>query len=232
MKNITKEQLISCKSKSDVCKIIGLTNNGYGMKKVNELLIKYELPLEYFIKNKYDINNPKRCKFCNNIIPKDKKRNTFCNKSCAAKFNNKSSINIEPNKCKFCSKIVKNKFCNNTCFSKYKEKIVFDKIDNNTFNLKNKITESKWIKKYLINKYGNKCMKCNWDEKNKITNKVPIQLNHIDGNSENNKLNNLELLCPNCHSLTDNYGALNTGNGRTKRKEYRIKQKEKYGFYV
>ena len=61
-------------------------------------------------------------------------------------------------------------------------------------------------------------MKCGWCEIHKITNNVPIQLNHIDGNSDNNHLNNVELLCPNCHSLTPNFGSLNLGNGRSKRK--------------
>ncbi len=42
-------------------------------------------------------------------------------------------------------------------------------------------------------------------------------MNHIDGNSENNKEKNLELLCPNCHSLTPNFKGLNKGNGRHSR---------------
>lgn len=35
--------------------------------------------------------------------------------------------------------------------------------------------------------------------------KIPLELHHIDGKHENNKLENLQLLCPNCHSMTDNY---------------------------
>ena len=64
-------------------------------------------------------------------------------------------------------------------------------------------------------------MNCDWCEVHPITGNIPIQLNHIDGDSDNNKLNNLELLCPNCHSLTFNYGNLNKGNGRNERKRYR-----------
>ena len=37
---------------------------------------------------------------------------------------------------------------------------------------------------------------------------------HIDGNSKNNKEENLTLLCPNCHSLTKTYKGANRGNGR------------------
>ena len=61
-------------------------------------------------------------------------------------------------------------------------------------------------------------MKCGWSERNPITKKVPIQMEHIDGNSENNSIENLELLCPNCHSLTPTFGALNKGRGRKNRK--------------
>lgn len=31
------------------------------------------------------------------------------------------------------------------------------------------------------------------------------QLHHIDGDETNNELSNLQMLCPNCHSQTDNY---------------------------
>jgi len=34
---------------------------------------------------------------------------------------------------------------------------------------------------------------------------IPLELHHIDGNSSNNQLHNLELLCPNCHAQTPNY---------------------------
>lgn len=34
---------------------------------------------------------------------------------------------------------------------------------------------------------------------------IVFQLHHIDGNSLNHKLDNIILLCPNCHSQTDNF---------------------------
>jgi len=35
--------------------------------------------------------------------------------------------------------------------------------------------------------------------------KIPLELHHINGNRFDNRIENLQLLCPNCHSFTDNY---------------------------
>ena len=34
---------------------------------------------------------------------------------------------------------------------------------------------------------------------------IVLELHHIDGNHSNHSLENLQLLCPNCHSITDNF---------------------------
>ena len=39
---------------------------------------------------------------------------------------------------------------------------------------------------------------------------VKLQLHHIDGNHDNNELSNLQILCPNCHSMTDNFDVYNS----------------------
>ncbi len=39
---------------------------------------------------------------------------------------------------------------------------------------------------------------------------MPLELHHINGNRFDNRLSNLQLLCPNCHALTDNYSGRNT----------------------
>ena len=41
---------------------------------------------------------------------------------------------------------------------------------------------------------------------------ISCQLHHIDGNPQNNTLENLQILCPNCHTQTDNYGSKNARN--------------------
>ena len=198
------------------------------------------------------------CKTCGDSFLKKesqfkKTKYHFCSHSCAATFNNlnlarnikgingslrikwvegiNGSLRIKrvDRFCKNCNKKLKKQktFCSNKCQGQFTKKENFKKIEKTD----NSLSERRY-KEYLINKFGGKCMKCGWDKKHPVTGKVPIQMNHKDGNSENNSLHNLELLCPNCHSLTPNYGALNTGKGRTKRKEYRNKQKKEKGFYV
>ena len=78
------------------------------------------------------------------------------------------------------------------------------------------------IRKYLFQKYDNKCQLCGWSKTNSTTNKIPLQIHHIDGDCTNNREDNLQLLCPNCHSLTPNYGY--TKKHISKRVDKRLKR--------
>lgn len=80
--------------------------------------------------------------------------------------------------------------------------------------MRGKTSISAHIRKYLFEKYDNKCSKCGWSEVNEYTGNIPLEINHIDGEHTHNTEDNLELICSNCHSLTPNYRALNNGHGR------------------
>ncbi len=73
---------------------------------------------------------------------------------------------------------------------------------------------SRHIIRYLTEKNGNACSICSWSMLNQKTNKVPLEIDHIDGDSDNNSESNLRLVCPNCHALTPSYRNLNRGKGR------------------
>ena len=61
-------------------------------------------------------------------------------------------------------------------------------------------------------------MLCGWNERSCVTKKVPLEIDHIDGDSQNNLEINLRIICPNCHALTSNFKNLNRGKGRSWRK--------------
>lgn len=78
------------------------------------------------------------------------------------------------------------------------------------------------MKRVLIHLRGYKCEIChieNWNNKS-----LMLQMDHIDGNADNNDLSNLQLLCPNCHSQTETWGGHNTSNSKRAKyqKRYRI----------
>jgi hypothetical protein len=76
------------------------------------------------------------------------------------------------------------------------------------------------IKRYLTELYSEKCSLCGWSKKNLRTGKVPLEIDHIDGNADNNIEENLRLICPNCHALSSNFRNLNKGKGRSWRINY------------
>lgn len=72
------------------------------------------------------------------------------------------------------------------------------------------------IRNYLFRIHNSKCSICGWGEVNPFTKRIPLEVEHIDGNHKNNRPENLTLLCPNCHSLTEFYRGANRGRGREK----------------
>lgn len=181
--------------------------------------------------------NPNKCKQCDRaILPRKKEKccdvkiKKFCNSSCAASFNGRvypkrsfSKRGIDPVKnCAYCLTPLKNrysKYCNNTCHNKHIAVLYIERWKKGEESgIMGRCRISRHINHYLRIKHGNQCCKCGWKEINPKTQKVPLQVNHIDGHWDNNTEENLELLCPNCHSLTPTFGSLNRGNGRGKKR--------------
>lgn len=102
------------------------------------------------------------------------------------------------------------KYCCNKCQSDYEYRTYIQRWKKGEENgIKSGIDVSNYVRRYLFEKNDNKCQICGWGKINEFTNKIPLQIHHIDGNALNNKEENLQLLCPCCHSLTENFGRRN-----------------------
>jgi hypothetical protein len=107
-----------------------------------------------------------------------------------------------------------NQYCDQHCMNEKKYAEFISRWKNGKEDgFKGKQQTSKRIKRYVIEKFNNTCQGCGitgqWNGK-----PLTLQLEHLDGNSWNNKEENLSLLCPNCHTQTEFYGSKNKGRGR------------------
>lgn len=76
------------------------------------------------------------------------------------------------------------------------------------------------VRDFLLEKAGYQCELCGWNKINPKSGKTPLEIDHIDGDCANNTPDNLRVICPNCHSLTPNWKALNKGKGNRERHKY------------
>lgn len=73
---------------------------------------------------------------------------------------------------------------------------------------------STYVRRWMSENYGEYCSICGWTERHPVTGRSAVTVHHIDGDVANCRPENLCFLCPNHHSLTENFGALNRGNGK------------------
>jgi Zn finger protein HypA/HybF involved in hydrogenase expression len=157
-----------------------------------------------------------KCKKCETNFEPQKGLKSFCSLSCR-----NSRVRTDE---------IKNKISEGV---KNSEKFKQGQINRNKFIDYKKIAEKNkesWNKKILNAKYEtlsfgrlkkrikleqkNKCNKCginSWNDK-----PITLELEHKDGNNQNNKRENLECLCPNCHSQTSTWRGKNKTNKRNK----------------
>lgn len=147
----------------------------------------------------------------------------FCSHSCSAIYNNKGvrRHGENPKNCLTCGEKLSSSnktYCNHKCrrekdWLKAKEKIELTGLFGNC-----DCTARRFAKKYLIEKYGHKCSICGQTEW--TGQPIPLITDHIDGNHNNNKVENFRMVCGNCDMLLPTFAGKNRGNGRVWRKNY------------
>ena len=212
----------SFENKSQIHKYYKISDNTQGSEYIKQ--IANEIGFDF---NIYKERKRKFCLHCGKeITGKGKSSKKFCNSSCAASYNNKiRKENSQKYFCINCGKQVnskRNKYCSFECQHEYHYSEYIKKWKNGEENgLRGEYGLSKFIRKYLLLKNNYKCEKCGWGVVNEYTNTIPLEIHHIDGDYKNNREENLQVLCPNCHSLTNTHKSHNQkGNGRQGRKKY------------
>lgn len=159
--------------------------------------------------------HPKNCSFCKKEQPYEKRRAKYCGHPCAAKATrNRAGTGRTPKPCKACSQPTRayrpgkfNTYCD-VCISNGKHL--------NRKTLK-EATHDQTRKRHLLRTRPHRCECCGgrtWLKK-----LIPLEMDHIDGNSDNNTEKNLRLICPNCHALSPFSKGRNRGNGRSRQKK-------------
>lgn len=82
-------------------------------------------------------------------------------------------------------------------------------INGNSNTLCNKAIKKLLLRENFVSDECSSCKLTEWQGQ-----KLTLELDHIDGDSFNNTLQNLRLLCPNCHSLTETYCGKNKNTGK------------------
>jgi hypothetical protein len=186
---------------------------GNAKSKIVRLKNRLALELEY-------AKAPSLCMCCSVSLPYAKRSRKYCGRRCFGKENKRNmaervATHVEApaltGTCTFCKKDTensKNGFCT-IC---------------NTANIHRMCwrgTETaktdRGRKKWLLLTRENCCAVCRGLEW--LGKKIPLELDHIDGNHKNNVESNLRLICPNCHAQTETYKNKNKGKGRHFRKQ-------------
>lgn len=142
----------------------------------------------------------------------------FCSLSCSAKYNNNNNLpkRKRTKKCLSCESLIVSSrtYCTECWTPKSKSSTKIKKWISNEWSGGTVYGLSEIVRNYLIESANSSCQNCGFNTNHPKDNRPILEINHIDGNGTNHSPENLEVLCPNCHALTDTYRGRNIGKGR------------------
>jgi hypothetical protein len=119
--------------------------------------------------------------------------------------------------CVFCKTPLKkgeSKFCSNKCQGALKKQVFLQGVSDGTLLLNPHNPQQ--IRRYILETREYRCVLCKLSEWNSV--KIPLVVDHIDGNYMNCSQSNLRLICPNCDALLPTHKGKNRGSGRHSRR--------------
>lgn len=159
--------------------------------------------------------NPSTCVRCSVPLPYEKRSQKFCGHSCRATHQNLARSTTVEWTCEGCGKVHKSlphkakKYCNHVCQRIVTKRETWERLQ------RGEISERSVIRSTLKREVGEFCFECNLTTWRGFP--IPLEVHHKDGNAGNNSFDNLSLLCPNCHGITDTWKGRNKGQGRAAR---------------
>lgn len=167
-----------------------------------------------------------KCEECGIVYQRLDSRGRFCSHSCSAKFTNRQRYPNQKRPCANCPPVSngirdgKRKYVRKACSWQCKRSSRINDWLAGKIDFVSKYGTSPILRDYLLDKHEHKCQDCGYDNV-RLDGASILQVHHIDGSWDNCRPENLRLLCPNCHALTENYGARNKGKGRKWKASYR-----------
>lgn len=138
----------------------------------------------------------------------------------------KGKYRYKRNKCVICGKDFipypqkSNLFCSQACQCEYSYQDNIRKWKNGEISgHDSRYRISSFVRRFLFEKTNYTCEECGCNLRNKYTGNSILQIHHKDGNASNTTEDNLEVICPNCHAMTENFGSRNKNSVRSYRKE-------------
>ena len=112
----------------------------------------------------------------------------------------------------------RNRFCDNRCQIDHQHKQYIERWlrGEETGSTGLTLTLSGHVRRYLRENFGTACSQCQWDIKHPTDGAQLTEIDHIDGDAANSSLQNLRILCPNCHSMTATFRARNKRSARSR----------------